>query len=164
MNQKRSKKNSDDDLSVTHCFNDPINHLDTSGHLFFRVSHNETMQVFFSIFCVLIRLPFTLFHTSFAANANFSTTLPFHLLETVATRANQEAKEIDFWKLFDWNVNFFCWSLRTFLLVIFNGRAEVWVSLKSTVDKPNTLFFQFLAVSNFTCVGSPAMCVVCGRR
>jgi hypothetical protein len=121
------------------------------------------MQVFFGIVCVLVWASFSFLHTPLTTDTDFRSTLTFHLLQTVAARPDEQAKEIDLWEFFDRDVDLVGWPLGALLLVILHGWSEVGVVFHGTVDKLDTLVFELLPVTNFTGVGPASVCIVSGR-
>lgn len=124
-----------------HRFNNSVNHLDASCDLILRVSHDQAMQIFFSVISKLIRFTLPFLNAAFAPNTDFRATVPFHLLQTIAARADQKTKEIDFREFLDRDVNLFRWALRSLLLVVFSRWAEIRVSFESSIDKPDAFVF-----------------------
>jgi hypothetical protein len=120
------------------------------------------MEIFFGIVCVLIWASFSFLHASLATDADFCPTLTFHLLQTIATRSDEQAKEINLWELLNRDVDFVGWPLGALLLVILHGRPEVGVVFHGTINKFNALVFELFAVTNFTGVSPTSMCIVGG--
>jgi hypothetical protein len=120
------------------------------------------MEIFLGIVCVLIWASFSFLHTSLSTDADFCPTFTFHLLQTIATRPDKQAKEINLWELLNGDVDFVGWSLGTLLLVILHGRPEVGVIFHGTVNKFDPLIFELFAVTNFTGVSPTSMCIIRG--
>ena len=118
------------------------------------------MEIFLSIVCVLIWAGFPFLHTSLAADTDFCPTLTFHLLQAIATRPDEQAKEIDLWELLNRDIDFVGWPLGTLLLVILHGRPEVGVIFHGAINKFNALVFELFAVTNFTGVSPTSMCII----
>lgn len=148
----------------THCLNYPVDHFNARSDFLFALAEDKTMQVFFSIVCELIWSCFALLNTAFTPNANLCAALSLHFFQAIATGPDKQTEEIDLRKFFDRDINLLGRPLRTFLLVIFNRRAEVRVVFHSSVDKPDTLIFQLLPVTDFAGIGSTAVGIIGGRR
>lgn len=149
---------------TSYCFNDPVDHLHTCCNFLFRISENETVEIFFCIVSVLVRTSFAFLYASFATDTDFGTAFPLHLLQTVTTRTDKKTKEIDFREFLDRNVNFFRWTLRTLLLVVFDRRAEVGIILHSAIDKADPLVFKLLTIADLAGVSTATMTIICGWR
>lgn len=58
--------------------------------LFFGISHDKTMQIFFLVAGVSrVRTPFAFFDGAFASDSNFGTRFGLHLLESIAARSDK---------------------------------------------------------------------------
>lgn len=148
-----------------HRLDDSVDHLDAGGDFVVRVSSNKTVKIFFGIFSELIRSSLPLLHGALAADTDLGTALPFHLLQTVTTRPNQEPEEVDFRELLDWDVDLVGRTLGAFHLMILHGGTEVGVVFHGTVDEPDTLLLELLAVPHLTGVSTTTVSIIRrGRR
>ena len=150
-------KGSSDRKYITYSFYHFVDHLDASGYLLFRVGDNKTMKIFLCVFSVLIWPRFSFLYATLTADADFSTAVPFHLLQTVPSGAHKETKEVDFRKFFHRDVNLVRRALRSFLLMVFNGRTEVRIIFECSVDEFNAFVFQFFSVAHLAGVGPATM-------
>jgi hypothetical protein len=89
----------------------------------------------------LIWPSFTLLDAALPPNTDLCTALSLHFFQTVTTRANEQTEEIDFRKFFNRDVDLFRGTLRTLLLMIFDGRAEIGVVFHGSIDKPDAFIF-----------------------
>lgn len=121
------------------------------------------MKIFFAVVSVSVRSAFSFFDAPLATNTDLSTTFALHLLQTVATRTDEETKEVNFGKLFHRNVDFVLGSVRSLLLMILSGGAEGRIGFQSTVDELNALFFETLAVADFASVGTTTVRIILRR-
>jgi len=79
-------------FGCTYSLDDVVDKLFGFVYLLFRVGHDQAMQILVLVARVRsVRLSFALFHRAFAADGDFGPRLALHLLQCVATRANEEA-------------------------------------------------------------------------
>ena len=154
-----------DEHNSTYRLDNLVNHLHTCCNLLWRVSSYQTVEVFFGVLCVLLGSSFTLLDTALATNADLGAAVSLHLLQTVTARSNEQTEEVNLRELFDGNVDLLGRTLGALLLVILDRGTEVRIVLHCTVDKPDTLVFQLLAVADFTGVGTATVSIIGrGRR
>ena len=91
----------------THGFDDFVDEAYARAHFLVRIRNNQTMQILLRIIRKRIRPRLTLLNTPLAPDRNLRPALPLHLLQTVSSRSNQKAEEIDLGELFDGNVDLF---------------------------------------------------------
>jgi len=73
-------------------FNDVVDQLLGLVHLFLGVGHDETVQVLFLVARMCsVRTALALLHGALSANGDFGARFRFHLLECVATRADEQS-------------------------------------------------------------------------
>lgn len=148
----------------THRFDDPVDQPDTSLNFRHIFTRDQAVEVLFRIVSKCLRSGFPFFDASLATNTNFGTTFPFHFLQTVATRSNEETKEVNLRELFDWDVDLLLRTLRPLLLVVLHRRTEVGVILHGFVDELDALVLKLLPVTNLPSVGTTTMSIVRGWR
>jgi len=118
----------------THGFNNPVDQPHAGNNLFLSVSCNKTMQIFLGVLGVLIRPGLPLFDAALPSDANLGAAVSLHLLQTVTARTNKQAEEINLRELLDGDVNLLRRTVRTLLLLVFDGGSEVGVILHGAVD------------------------------
>src|SRR5882672_7864958 len=116
-----------------HSLNDSVDHLDTGRYFILGVSNNQAMKILLRILSVLVRSSLSFLDTAFTAYTDFGTAVTLHLFKTITARTDQQTKEVDLGKFFDWYINLLGRSLRTFLLMIFHWRTEVGIILHGAI-------------------------------
>lgn len=125
------------------------------------ISRDDTMHVlFFSIFFVA----FALLDTTLATDRDLGTTFTLHLLETVAARSNEKAKEIDLRKLSQRQVNLFHRLSVALAGVILCRWLIVGIELELSFDELNALFLELFAISDFSRISPPTLSIIRRRR
>jgi len=92
------------------------------------------MEIFLGVLGVLIRPGLPLFDAALPSDANLGAAISLHLLQTVTARTDEQTEEVDLGELLDGDVDLLRWAVRTFLLLVLDGRSEVGVVLHGAVD------------------------------
>ena len=73
------------------------------------------------------------------------------------------SKEVDFWKLFDWDIDFLGGALIALLLVVLDRRAEIRVIFHGAIDESDTLILKLFTVADFSGIRTSTLSII-GRR
>ena len=92
------------------------------------------MEILFRVFGVLIRPGLPFFNAALPSNTNLGTAVSLHLLQAVTARTDEQTEEVDLGELLDGDIDFLRRTVRTFLLLVFDGGSEVRIILHGTVD------------------------------
>jgi hypothetical protein len=122
------------------------------------------MKIFLAVFRESIRSAFTFLYTAFSTNTDLRAAILFHFFQAITTRSNEKPEEVDLGEFLDRNVNLFLRTHVSLLLMIFHGRSEIGIRFEGFVNKSDPFFFEFFAIANLPCVGSPPLSIVSRRR
>jgi hypothetical protein len=102
---------------------------------FVGIGQDKAMQILLGVLSELIWTSLAFLDASLPSDTDFCTALFLHLLQAIATGPDKKPKKVDLGELFDWNVYFFRWALRTLLLMVLNRRTEIWIILHRAINK-----------------------------
>jgi hypothetical protein len=121
------------------------------------------VKIFLAVVSESVGSAFAFLHAALAPNADFGTAITLHFLQTVAARADKQAKEIDLREFLDRDVNFILGAVGSLLLMILGWRTEIRVGLEGLVNKLDTFFLELLAIPDFSSVCTATIPVIRGR-
>jgi len=123
------------------------------------------VKVFLGVVSELVGARLPLLHATLASNADFSPAIALHFFQAVASRADEQAEEVNLRELLDWNIDFLRGTLGALLLVVFHRRPEIRIIFHCPVNEADALVLELFAVTDFSSVGSTTMGIISwGRR